>query len=274
MRGKLYWLLLIVTTVGAVASWTKQSATTNVSAAEIGALPGTGALSGKVTAPRPFQAARVYATNLDKGMRYVVFTYRGGYRAVNMLPGTYQVTVKKGGFTAEAQRVVVKAGADATLDFSLRASNPEAIQQAGFVGPPPAIEWDRKNVTLVSYEELYPPGAGRELLQRQCLFCHGLNFLPSRPRSAAQWNAAIAFMSNPNTQRGVQIPPGRLSAEDRSIFDKVAGLQGDWANDDGTHIRVWRLNTAMLYIMVHGDTERRDSIIDAICRAWNEEPST
>ena len=52
-------------------------------------VPGTGMLSGQVTAPKAFQPARVYAKNLDKDILYLVFTGGGLYRTVAMLPGSY-----------------------------------------------------------------------------------------------------------------------------------------------------------------------------------------
>jgi virginiamycin B lyase len=79
----------------------------------------------------------------------------------------------------------------------------------------PARTWDRNGVQLLSYDELYPAGPERDLLTKHCLYCHGLNSLPTRPRSAAAWDAAIDVMSDPSSQRGVRIPPGSLSADDR-----------------------------------------------------------
>jgi virginiamycin B lyase len=176
-------------------------------------IAGLGMLSGKVEAPKPFRAARIYARNLASGVRYMVFSARGRYRAVNLFPGDYEVTVEKNGFAVDGKRVTVTPGGSATLDFSLREAQPQAISQAGTMGP--ARVWDRKDVQLLSYDELYPVGPGRELLKTHCLYCHGLNALPSRPRSEAQWNAAIDVMSDPNSQRGVRIPPGSLTAADR-----------------------------------------------------------
>ena len=49
-------------------------------------VPGTGMLSGQVTAPSAFQAARVYANNLDLDILYMVYTGEGRYDAVAMLP--------------------------------------------------------------------------------------------------------------------------------------------------------------------------------------------
>ena len=35
-------------------------------------------------------------------------------------------------------------------------------------------------VTLVSYDELYPREPGRPLLEKQCMYCHGKSFFPSK----------------------------------------------------------------------------------------------
>lgn len=174
---------------------------------------GMGALSGRVEASQPFQAARIHATHQTNGVRYIVFTAGGRYRALNLFPGPYEVTVTKNGFAADRKKVTIRAHENATLDFSLRESEPDPIPQAGTMGP--ARTWDRAGVQLLSYEELYPADPARELLKRHCLYCHGLNSLPSRPRSRAHWNAAIDAMSDPSSPRGVRIPPGSLPSEDR-----------------------------------------------------------
>ena len=61
-------------------------------------LDGTGSLSGSVTASSEFKAAQVFALNTDKQIQYVVYTAGRDYRAINLLPGNYQVRVEKRGF--------------------------------------------------------------------------------------------------------------------------------------------------------------------------------
>ena len=56
-----------------------------------GGIPGTGSLSGTVSADKPFKAARVYAENLDKRMLYMVYTGGGVYQTINLLPGRYKI---------------------------------------------------------------------------------------------------------------------------------------------------------------------------------------
>ena len=45
-------------------------------------VPGTATLTGKVTAPKAFEAAKVYAQNMDKNIIYMVYTGDGNYQAV------------------------------------------------------------------------------------------------------------------------------------------------------------------------------------------------
>ena len=36
------------------------------------------------------------------------------------------------------------------------------------------------DVKLVSYDELYPREPGRDVLEKQCMYCHGRNFFPTK----------------------------------------------------------------------------------------------
>src|SRR4051812_3916873 len=72
-------------------------------------IAGTGELSGKVTAPGAFKAARVFAHLTGKNITYVVFTAGGKYSAVNVMPGAYEVWVEEPGFSSEKKTVAVAA---------------------------------------------------------------------------------------------------------------------------------------------------------------------
>src|SRR5206468_7485940 len=61
-------------------------------------------LSGEVRAAKPFQAAEVYIRNIDKHVLYMVYTESGRYEATKLLPGNYEVSVKKNGFTADRSK--------------------------------------------------------------------------------------------------------------------------------------------------------------------------
>ena len=78
--------LIVVGIVGLGSLFCIEGGPTAESAAEAGMISGTGSLSGKVQAPKPFKAARVYAKNVDKNMLFMVYTSAGRFRAVNLLP--------------------------------------------------------------------------------------------------------------------------------------------------------------------------------------------
>ena len=92
-------------------------------------ISGMGSLSGTVTAPKEFKAAKVYAHNLENVV-YMVYTVGGKYQAVDLFPGNYEVTVEKSGFNGgEPQKVTVTAGANATADLSMQEGVYRASQQ-------------------------------------------------------------------------------------------------------------------------------------------------
>ena len=97
-------------------------------------VPGTGMLTGKVTAPSAFQTARVYARNVDKNIIYMVYTEGGQYQTVAMLPGSYEVWVEKPGFESDSETIQVEAGGDLNVDFLLREIPAQAVGQGTFMG--------------------------------------------------------------------------------------------------------------------------------------------
>jgi streptogramin lyase len=181
--------------------------------AKLGTVPNTGSLSGTVQAPKPFKAARVYARNTEKNIMFMVYTADGRYQAVNLFPGNYEVSVQKKGFTSEVQTVNVKAGENSTLDFSLQ------------------IAESSDGVPSVPYDSMYPPGRGRELLEKTCIVCHGAAFIPFHHWNEAQWNAAISLMTSPADPR---ILPGVLDSKDRQ--DLVAYLVQNFGPDSPKRI--------------------------------------
>ena len=145
-------------------------------------LDGTGSLSGSVTASSEFKAAQVFALNTDKQIQHVVYTAGRDYRAINLLPGNYQVRVEKRGFESDVHSVVVNEAQNTAVDFSLR----EVLGGTGVAG---AAE-------LVPYDTLYPPGPGRVALEKNCTFCHNENYLPSRHWTSEQWQLGVDLLLN------------------------------------------------------------------------------
>jgi virginiamycin B lyase len=175
-----------------------------------------GRLSGKVTAPKAFRGAQVYIRNVDKHVLYMVYTADGRYEAVNLLPGNYEVSVKKNGFTGDVKKIDVKPGAKLTADFSLQEGNFTPSQLAVFNG----AGNPREQPMLVAYDELYPAGPGKAVIERTCVSCHGPSFLPRRQWTEESANAALNLMMSGgvNTTRGSgMIKPGMMSPDDRQL---------------------------------------------------------
>jgi hypothetical protein len=93
---------------------------------------GTGTLSGTVDAPKPFKAAQVFVRNTDNNIMYSVYTANGRYRAVALLPGNYEITVKKIGFAVDSRKVAIRAGSNAVADFSMAIGDATPAQQPTF----------------------------------------------------------------------------------------------------------------------------------------------
>jgi len=201
------------------------SAVSTVRAAPV---PGTAALSGTVTSSQPFQAAKVYLRNPGKNMLYMVYTSKGRYRAVNLFPGNYEVSVQSKGLESDVRKLVLKAGENAKLDLSLEdiSSRPEqrgATNSARVLTPNdrafPVYDPNRADdVEYLPFDEIYPPAPALAVAKRTCISCHGPDFLPSRHSSAPQWNAAIDMMSAAAGSGGAMIQPADMNQQDREAL--------------------------------------------------------
>jgi len=153
-------------------------------------IAGTGSLSGRVSADQPFQAAKVYLRDARRRMTYMTYTNGGRYSAINLMPGTYEVTVDKAGFDSGTQQVVIEGGKVATSDFRLRpGATPAEITSVGVENIGAKAEGIE-----AAYEDVYPPGPGLKHIERTCISCHGRNWIPAHPNSEAGWNAVLDMM--------------------------------------------------------------------------------
>ena len=170
-------------------------------------VPGTGMLTGQVTAPGAFQAAEVYAKNVDKNIIYMVYTGGGHYQTVAMLPGSYEVWVEKTGFESDVEKIQVEAGGELKVDFSLTEVAPQAVGQGTFMG------LDRggraKEALLLSYDELYPDDPIKPVFEQNCIQCHGKSFITFFHKSTEEWDKTIGAMLE------TRIPPGTVDASQR-----------------------------------------------------------
>ena len=189
------WSLAAGYSIFGVSKW----AAPPVSAAQATALSGTASLSGTVESSQPVKAAQVYIRNVDKRIMYMVYTNAGRFRAVALFPGNYEVAVRAKGLASDVQKLAVKAGDNPTLKITLRdsaagadASGASALDnfETGAVGGAAAAA----PLTFQSYDEIYPPGPGKEVAEQVCMVCHGENFFPTTPASEAVWNARIDHM--------------------------------------------------------------------------------
>jgi virginiamycin B lyase len=140
----------------------------------------------------------VYLRNPDKRMLYMVYTNAGKFQAMNLLPGNYEVSAEVKGLESDVQKIELKAGGKETVSLSLH----PAVHKPG-------------SVEMLSYEEIYPKGEGRTIVERTCIGCHGPNYLPSHQWNADQWNGAINLMMEGDAPA---IPAQILPKEKRDIL--------------------------------------------------------
>ena len=178
-------------------------------------VPGTGMLTGKVTATKSFEAAKVYAHNLDKDMIYMVYTGDGRYEMVAMFPGSYEVWVDKTGFESDRRKIQVQAGADLNLDFSLREVPPQVLGQGTLAGR--GRRYLAETALMLPYDELYPDGPGKTMIEQTCIQCHGQNFLTFQKRNTQEWNEIVGLMLE------IRIPPGTMSSHQRQEVAEYLG---------------------------------------------------
>ena len=162
-------------------------------AAQGAALPGTASLSGTVDSTAPFKAAQVFIRNVDKRILYMVYTNAGQFRAVALFPGNYEIKSSTKGLESDVQKLVLKAGESPKLKLSLH-----SVQGTSARTVVNALETNTESNSTVSieqaYDQVYPPGPGREVAERTCIICHGENFLPGRPGNLAVWTARLDRM--------------------------------------------------------------------------------
>jgi streptogramin lyase len=194
--------IAIALLVGGYGVFSSRSST--VVAQTGGELQGLGIVTGTVTAGKPFKAAQAYLRSQDKRrhMMYMVYTNAGAFKAVAVMPGNYELVVKARGLESDPQAVVVKSGTNSPLKVAMHdAKDPNAYPTS--VDPsearaangllPPKLE-----VTYARYEEIYPPGPGRVVLEKTCMMCHGENFFSMSPRTAQGWKFGLDKMMGRN----------------------------------------------------------------------------
>ena len=163
-------------------------------AARGASLAGMARISGIVESAVPFKAAQVYLRNTDRLLTYMVFTNAGQFRAVALFPGNYEVSVSAKGLRSDAQKVALKAGDNPRLQLSLRAGG-QGNAQLAEIAPSGESSGPANEISIEPYDQVYPPGPGKQVAEQVCMICHGENFLPTRPANEAVWNGRIGHMA-------------------------------------------------------------------------------
>jgi virginiamycin B lyase len=165
-----------------------------------GSLQGLGTVTGTVTSAKPFKAAHVFLHSTDKRrpIEYMVYTQAGAFKTVAVMPGNYQLTLKARGLESDPQPLVVRAGTNPAVTVAMHDAadpnhdpssvDPAAVRTAN--GAPAG----KRPIQYASYDEIYPAGPGRVVLETLCMNCHGENYFPGAPRSAEGWKAGLDFM--------------------------------------------------------------------------------
>jgi virginiamycin B lyase len=188
---------------------------------EAATLPGMASLSGTVESAKPFKAAQVYIKNVDKRIMYMVYTSAGQFRAVQLFPGNYEVSVTLKGFKSDVQKVAVKAGDAPKMKLTLQE---EAVAGTTVTDVAQNLEGEVSNRVRVSfdtYDNVYPAGPGRDVLEHTCMICHGENFLSSQPAREEVWNARVDRM----------VGKENLNRPAQSYAEGVLSYRAQWARN-------------------------------------------
>jgi len=155
-------------------------------------LPGFGEVSGTVMGVPKTTVVPVYLWNKEKNVGYGVFAVDGTYRAVNLFPGKYEIEIphwyapSKDGLALDPTSIAVTAGGHAKANLQLEVV-PPTLNYTG-------RDTYKDGVLVQTYEEIYPPGKGRDILEHACMVCHGVNFAPSKSLSREGWEAMASLM--------------------------------------------------------------------------------
>jgi cytochrome c5 len=130
-------------------------------------------------------------------MLYMVYTNEKRFRAVALFPGNYEISAATKDLKSDVQKLTIKAGESPKV--TLMFAQPAAAAARAIVN---ANESESQGVSRIrleaSYDEVYPPGPGRDIAERTCMICHGENFLSTQPATVGTWNLRLDRMMGKN----------------------------------------------------------------------------
>jgi len=166
-----------------------------------------GTITGTVSADQgTVRGFRVKAHNLDRMVWYTVFTKAGHYTVPEALAGKYEMSVLQDGYASPKKSVELAAGQNVTVDLAVRKD-----------ADPPS------GVVYKTFDQMYPPGPGLDLLKRNCLGCHGPDSYNQMHLTEAGFRAGIERMRfGPFHLSGTipAIPNTPMSAEEEDTIVK------------------------------------------------------
>ena len=139
------------------------------------AIAGTGSLQGTVQASPALGQLTVYAYDAERRIGYMVFVVDGRYRATNLFPGKYTVTLRgtpgqrSWSLPPRSTNARIVADKTAQADFVVTDSTLAPTYVGGMVYP---------DASVAKYDEIYPPGEARQVLERVCFGCHTAQLYP------------------------------------------------------------------------------------------------
>src|SRR5215831_20674310 len=151
-----------------------------VTAVQAPALRSMAGMSGTVSSSKPFKGAQVYIRNVDMRILYMVFTNAGQFRAVSLFPGNYEISVTAKGLKSDVRKLTLKAGENPKLGLALQEVANSNQADANPLQNLETLATSSVRVSFDTYENIYPPGPGRDVAERTCIICHGENFIPTQ----------------------------------------------------------------------------------------------
>ncbi len=206
-----YVAVVLVAAIGLLAAG---SAAAQAAPAANSDLAGLATVSGTVTSPSPFRAAKVYLRNADKRVQYMVYTAGGKYQAIHLMPGKYEMRVEADGLDSPMTPFTLNAGTNPPQNATLR-----PVQDSGTL--------------VVTMEQMFPVGPGQRYVKENCLGCHSPAMFGSRQFPAAVWNNFVQLMLDNGS-----IPAGFSTPQERQ--ELVQYLERNFGPDSRKRTVKWQ----------------------------------
>jgi len=182
----------------------------------------SGSIHGTVTAEAgQVIGFRVKAKLPVANMTWNVFTRNGRFRVPDLTPGSYEVWVAQNGFESPVKTVKIKAGDTAEVNIHVTVRESFDLNNQFRPRDSHVMGARRDAVELVSYDELYPPGPGRDALEYHCSNCHGTWFHHMR-NSREGWEFWVKNMID---RRSIPNSPNRNIIYTRENFPDADAKQ-------------------------------------------------